>query len=104
MSLFETLIDGEGREHALAGLLPGQVVMQKRLAGLGLQEVELPEGRLRGHTFHYSRSETPLAPLCMSTHPAGRAGEAVYRRARLTASYLHLYFPSNPKATARLFL
>lgn len=104
MSLFETLIDGEGREHALAGLLPGQVVMQKRLAGLGLQEVELPEGRLRGHTFHYSRSETPLAPLCMSTHPAGRAGEAVYRRARLTASYLHLYFPSNPQATARLFL
>ncbi len=104
MSLFETLIDGEGHAHALAGLLPGRVVMQKRLAGLGLQEVDLPEGRLRGHTFHYSKSETTLAPLCTSVHPAGRAGEAVYRRERLTASYMHLYFPSNPQATARLFL
>ena len=104
MSLFETLVDGDGREHALAGLLPGRVLMQKRLAGLGLQEIDLPEGRLRGHTYHYSRSETPLAPLCTSVHPAGRAGEAVYRRERLTASYLHLYFPSNPQAAARLFL
>lgn len=104
MSLFETLVDSEGREFALAGLLPGRVVMQKRLAGLGLQEVDLPEGRLRGHTFHYSKSDTPLAPLCTSVHPAGRAGEAVYRRERLTASYMHLYFPSNPQAAARLFL
>ncbi len=104
MSLFETLADGEGREFLLAGLLPGRVVMQKRLSGLGLQEVDLPEGRLRGHTFHYSKSETPLSPLCTSVHPAGRTGEAVYRRERLTASYMHLYFPSNPQATARLFL
>ena len=104
MSLFETLVDGEGREFPLAGLLPGRVVMQKRLSGLGLQEVDLPEGRLRGHTFHYSKSETPLTPLCTSVHPAGRTGEAVYRRERLTASYMHLYFPSNPQATARLFL
>ena len=85
------------------GLLPGRVVMQKRLAGLGMQEAELPEGRLRGHTFHYSLCETELTPLCHSVHPAGRAGEAVYRRQRLTASYMHLYFPSNPEAVARLF-
>ena len=32
------------------------------------------------------------------------SGEAVYRRQRLTASYVHLYFPSNPQAAARLFL
>ena len=103
MSLFETLVDGEGHAHTLAGLLPGKVVMQKRLAGLGMQEVDLPEGVLRGHTFHYSKSETPLIPLCTSVHPAGRAGEAIYRRQRLTASYMHLYFPSNPQAVARLF-
>ena len=102
MSLFETLVDGDGCAHALAGLLPGTVIMQKRLSGLGMQEVELPEGRLRGHTFHYSKSETPLAPLCTSVHPAGKPGEAIYRRQRLTASYMHLYFPSNPQAVARL--
>jgi cobyrinic acid a,c-diamide synthase len=104
MSLFETLTDGEGRDHALAGLLPGAVRMQKRLAALGHQEVVLPEGTLRGHTFHYSRSETALPPLVRAQRPDGREGEAVYRRQRLTASYVHFYFPSNPEAAARLFL
>jgi len=104
MALFETLVDGEGLSHAVGGLLPGQVTMQKKLAALGLQEVELPEGTLRGHTFHYSRTATPLTVLAQASRPDGRQGEAVYRRQRLTASYMHLYFPSNPEAAARLFL
>ena len=103
MSLFETLIDGDANEHAFAGLLPGRVRMQRQLAALGLQEVDLPEGRLRGHTFHFSRSETSLAPFCRATSPDGSPGEAIYRLARLTASYVHFYFPSNPQATACLF-
>jgi len=104
MALFQSLHELDGQEHQLAGLLPGRVHMQKRLAGLGMQEVTLPEGVLRGHTFHYSKTETDLTPLCLSEHPGGRAGEAVYRQRRLTASYMHLYFPSNPEAVARLFL
>lgn len=104
MTLFQTMHDIAGNLHVLAGLLPGQVSMQKKLAGLGMQEVKLPEGRLRGHTFHYSKTETDLQPLCVSYRPDGRAGEAVYRHHRLTASYMHLYFPSNPEAVARLFL
>ncbi len=104
MALFETLVDGDGKHHAVGDLLPGQVTMQKKLAALGLQEVELPEGTLRGHTFHYSRTETSQAALTQAIRPDGRPGEAVYRRQRLTASYMHLYFPSNPEAAARLFL
>ena len=103
MALFDALRGVGGDEFPLAGLLPGRVVMQKKLAGLGMQEVALPEGVLRGHAFHYSRTETPLAPLCVSSRPDGRHGEAVYRRQRLTASYMHLYFPSNPPVAARLF-
>lgn len=104
MALFDTLVDGDGCSHAVGGLLPGQAAMQKRLAALGLQEVELPEGTLRGHTFHYSHSATSLTALAHATRPDGRPGEAIYRRQRLTASYMHLYFPSNPQAAARLFL
>ena len=104
MALFDTLVDIDGHCHAVGGLLPGQVRMQKKLAALGLQEIDLPEGRLRGHTFHYSHAETPLAALARACRPDGLDGESVYRRQRLTASYLHLYFPSNPEATARLFL
>jgi cobyrinic acid a,c-diamide synthase len=103
MALFDSMRDVEGQEFPLAGLLPGKVAMQKRLAGLGMQEVELPEGTLRGHAFHYSKTETPLAPLCTSVRPDQRPGEAIYRQRRLTASYMHLYFPSNPDAVTRLF-
>lgn len=102
MSLFETVVDKTGATHAFAGLLPGVAVMQKRLAALGMQVAELPEGRLTGHTFHYSRSETPLAPLLRAATPDGREGEAIYRRGRLTASYVHFYFPANPQAVAGL--
>lgn len=104
MACFETLHDLEGRAHAMFGLLPGSTRMQKKLAGLGMLEAVLPEGKLTGHTFHYSTSETPLAPIAQATKPAGRGGEAIYRIGRLTASYMHCYFPSNPAAAARLFL
>jgi cobyrinic acid a,c-diamide synthase len=104
MSLFEAVVDKAGETHAFAGLLSGRAVMQPRLAALGLQVAELPEGELSGHTFHYSQSDTPLAPLLRARRPDGGEGEAIYRVGRLTASYVHFYFPSNPEAAARLFL
>ena len=107
MSLFERLTDRDGLEHRMGGLLPGRTVMQKKLAALGAQEAELPEGTLRGHTFHYSACDTDLAPLCHAikrgSRGAGTPGERVFRRQRLTASYVHFYFPSNPAAVAAVF-
>jgi len=103
MSLFEEVVDRAGERHALAGLLPGSAMMQRRLAALGMQVADLPEGTLSGHTFHYSQSDTPLPPLCRARRPAGGDGEAIYRHGSITASYVHFYFPSNPPAVARLF-
>ena len=79
--------------------------MQKRLAALALQVVELPEGSLRGHTYHHSLTSTELEPIARGLSPnGGRGAEAVYREGRMTASYVHFYFPSNPLAIAALFL
>lgn len=103
MSLFESVVDKAGVSHCFGGLLPGQAIMQTRLAALGTQFAELPEGELSGHTFHYSRSKTSLPPLCRARPQRGGEGEAIYRRLRLTASYVHFYFPSNPQAVAKLF-
>jgi len=103
MSLFEEITDKVGTSHRFGGLLAGRSVMQKSLAALGTQFVDLPEGHLTGHTFHYSRSETPLVPLCRARTADGRDGEAVFRQGQLTASYVHFYFPSNPAAVAALF-
>lgn len=104
MSLFETLSDGDGQTHRMFGLLPGASAMQSRLQALGLQAVDLGDGELRGHSFHYSSLDTPLNPIARAHNPNGRhSEEAVYRRGRLTASYVHLYFASNPDACAALF-
>ncbi|MGL1834122.1 cobyrinate a,c-diamide synthase [Rhodocyclaceae bacterium SMB388] len=103
MSLFDAIVDKEGQTHRFAGVLPGRAVLQPRFVALGTQWVELPEGTLSGHTYHHSRTETDLVPLLHARRGDGQPGEAVYRRQRLTASYVHLYFPSNPKAVAALF-
>ncbi|MEG5263900.1 cobyrinate a,c-diamide synthase [Pseudomonas sp. JDS28PS106] len=102
--LLDALTDVEGERAELVGLLRGEAVMQKRLAALALQAVELPEGLLRGHTYHHSLTSTEIQPIARGVSPnGGRGAEAVYRDGRLTASYVHFYFPSNPQAMAALF-
>ena len=101
--LMEKLRDKEGLETELAGLLPGSASMRPRLAALGSQSLDLPEGTLRGHTFHHTSLECPLEPLARARYPDGRTGEAAFRVGSLTASYVHAYFPSNPAAVCRLF-
>lgn len=103
--LLESLTDVRSMRAEMLGLLPGHATMQNKLANLGLHSIELPEGTLRGHTFHYSRMESPLTPIAYSQAARHHGtGEPIYRRGRLTASYLHGYFPSNPAAVTRLFL
>ena len=103
--LLEALADADGRSAAMVGLLPGRAAMQPRLTALALQAVDLPEGELRGHTFHHSRLETDLVPVARGRCPNGGAtAEAVFRDRGLTASYVHFHFPSNPAAAAGLFL
>jgi cobyrinic acid a,c-diamide synthase len=102
--LLDSLTDVDGTRAELLGLLAGDAVMQKRLAALALQAVELPEGALRGHTYHHSLTSTELEPIARGLSPnGGRGAEAVYRKGRMTASYVHFYFPSNPSAIAALF-
>nr|VFK44412.1 MAG: hydrogenobyrinic acid a,c-diamide synthase (glutamine-hydrolysing) /cobyrinate a,c-diamide synthase [Candidatus Kentron sp. SD]VFK79835.1 MAG: hydrogenobyrinic acid a,c-diamide synthase (glutamine-hydrolysing) /cobyrinate a,c-diamide synthase [Candidatus Kentron sp. SD] len=102
--LLESLTDKEGQRGRMVGALPGSALMQPHLANIGMHSLELPEGTLRGHTFHHSRMETPMTPVGMS-HPQRPHGnpEPLYRQGRLHASYLHLYFSSNPVASATLF-
>lgn len=105
LALLDSLTDAAGDTHRMAGLMPGRAHVQQRLAALGLQSIDWPEGPLRGHTFHYSTLDTPLAPLARATNPnAGRAAEALYQQGSLRASYVHHYFPSNPEAVAAFFL
>lgn len=103
--LLESLADVQGHRAQMVGLLPGKALMQPRLVNLGLHRAQLPEGELRGHTFHHSRVADGPTPITYSIAARDHGtAEAVYRQGQLTASYLHFYFPSNPEASARLFL
>ena len=102
--LLESLTDVNGERAAMAALLPGSATMQPRLTGLGYQSAPLPGGVLRGHTFHHSTIDIPLTPSARGERLYNTSpGEAIYRLDRLIASYLHNYFPSNPRAAAALF-
>ncbi|MGM0554177.1 MAG: cobyrinate a,c-diamide synthase [Pseudomonadota bacterium] len=103
--LLDELADRDGHCASMVGLIPGRARLEPKLQGLGLQSAPLPEGELRGHTFHHTRAEVEREPLvhCRRARDDGTAPEAVYRDGRLTASYLHAWFPSNPAATAALF-
>lgn len=108
MALFDGLHTLDGERFGMWGLVPGEVKMNQRLAALGPQQLVLPQGTLRGHTFHYSTTETN-AQVCARTSRAGvavvsDAGEAVYQCGHVRASYFHAWFPSSPQAAASLFL
>ncbi|MEO5733889.1 MAG: cobyrinate a,c-diamide synthase [Rubrivivax sp.] len=103
LALLQSLTDAEGRSAPMFGLLPGHGVVGSRLANIGLQSLQMPEGELRGHTFHHARIDTPLQPAAVTlARPQHGAPEAVYREGRLFASFLHPYFASQPAAVAAL--
>jgi cobyrinic acid a,c-diamide synthase len=109
----------------MLGLIPGKAAMQKKLAAIGSQWVDLsaldkgnieseispdnnkvkaPNNIMRGHSFHYSSAEIDLTPISQTTHhPSERAGEYVYQYNNIIASYMHWYFPSNPSLNLRIF-
>ncbi len=108
--LLESLADKENHRSEMVGIIPASASMQQRLGGLGLQGASLPEGELRGHTFHYSTFDSApgdSAPEfeCMAQrHLYDKPGEGIIRSKGLLASYVHWYLPSNPEAAAKLFL
>ncbi|MBU4424248.1 MAG: cobyrinate a,c-diamide synthase [Gammaproteobacteria bacterium] len=106
MALFESITLADGSTAPLWGVLPGRVTMQKRLAALGPQQLDVAGHTLRGHTFHYSTSDSS-APVVARTSrraeaQAPDAGEALYQQGSIHASYFHAWFPSSPKAVAHL--
>ena len=100
----DDLTDLEGHCHTMVGLLKGHGAMRGKRGCQGMQTAILPEGEIKAHAHHRSRSEGTPEPIGYGKrqrHPA--PGEAIYRSQGLTASYLHLFFASNPTAIAALF-
>jgi len=99
----QSLTDLDENEYPMLGLLEGFGAMRGKRGCQGMQSAQLPEGEFRAHAHHRSRSHDTPEPYSFGKrqrHPA--PGEAIYRVKGLTASYLHLFFPSNPEALAKM--
>ena len=100
----ETLTDLDEQQYPMTGLMTGHGAMRGKRGCQGMQTAALPEGDVRAHAHHRSRAfdtTTPIAHGRRQRHPA--PGEPIFREGSLTASYLHLFFPSNPAAIAAIF-
>lgn len=100
----EELIDLDQQHHTMVGLLAGHGSMSGKRGCQGMQKAILPEGEIHGHAHHRSRAIMNMDAMGYGQrqrHPA--PGEPIYRDKKLTASYLHLFFPSNPALIAHLF-
>jgi cobyrinic acid a,c-diamide synthase len=104
MFLLQSLVDLQSREHRMVGVLAGCSEMQPKLQSLSLQAVRFADGELRGHSYHHSRLRLAAVPGLRATTQYGAQGEGVFQHARVTASYIHFYWPSNPAAVVSLFM
>ncbi|MCL6420612.1 cobyrinate a,c-diamide synthase [Aestuariirhabdus haliotis] len=89
----------------MCGVLDTDARLEKRLQGLGLQYIDWPEGRVRGHTFHHSSMDDQSLSRWQQAvrQKNGQPGEWFYQQQGVRASYLHLYFESAPEAIGRFF-
>ncbi len=101
MVLGETLIDGDGHAHKMAGLLPLTSSFAERRLHLGYRHVTTlastplgdPGTKYRGHEFHYTgvTSEGPGDPFLAVTDARGENRESVGQIAgRVAGSFIHL--------------
>jgi cobyrinic acid a,c-diamide synthase len=98
MVLGRSLIDAEGKEHPMSGLLPVTTSFARRKLHLGYRRLKhdrvLPLPRvLKGHEFHYSTIEWQdgETPLFHAEDAAARdLGPMGLRRNRIMGSYAHI--------------
>lgn len=108
MYLTESIMQLNGEEHSMLGLIAGKVRMKDKLAALGYVEVVTSEDtilgpaglRFRGHQFRYSEfvpsAEGQKAPYMLHR----RRVKEVLPEGRMThnilGSYVHAHWASNP--------
>jgi cobyrinic acid a,c-diamide synthase len=112
MLLAREIVTLDGVSHLMAGVVPGRIVMQPKLAAIGYREVtaaaELPllaRGETaRGHEFHYSTIilDEGAAPAYASARSSGGEPQPEgFATPTLAAGYTHLHFGSNPRMAHR---
>jgi len=106
MLLSERIVQSDGHAHVMAGIIPGEVRMQNKLAAIGYREVSGLQGNYllsehdhaRGHEFHYSTFH-PSEPIQHAYHSKGLRKDQPegYVAENVIAGYTHIHFASCPR-------
>lgn len=113
MYLSQGFVDFDGAEHAMAGILPAHMQMNKKLQMVGYVEAEIKENcclgsagmKIRGHEFHFSSEQageadvTGMRALSFTRLRNGAVydGGFVSQSGNVVGSYLHFNFAGSPK-------
>ena len=113
MYLTEAIVDDQGRDHPMTGLLPGRSTMSGRLT-LGYRQGRAARDSwlfragetIRGHEFHYSSWIDRPTGLPAALHLTDHASDLTDRpegacQRNLWASYIHLHFDGLPELPSR---
>jgi len=106
--------NNQQKTYKMAGVFSGSGEMKKKLSAIGQQYAEFDnflfsqeetgKQEVRGHSFHYSTANIPLAPLAHTQYYSKNIqGEAIYFKGKFLASYMHWYFPSNAEFFIKFF-
>lgn len=109
MYLSRALVDSGNTRHRMVGVVAAESRLRDRVT-LGYREVEAlidsPIARagqtLRGHEFHFSVLDRPLAPAAYR-RAGGEETEGVVTgpRGNVLASYIHVHFATDPRLAER---
>lgn len=118
MYCLEALVDAQGKEIPMAGLLPGRSRMMPKRQGLGYLEVEAAEdcllapkgARFRAHEFHYSRMDPAPAGegvgTALSLRKPWKKGKESradgWCRGGVMAGYAHVHLAAAPGMAVRV--
>ena len=103
------LEDGDGREHAMVGLLPGTGRNTRRLGRFGYVRLRARHdtllcdggGEIPAHEFHYWDSDIPGESFVAEKAAGEASWNCVIAEGNLFAGFPHLYFWSNPGLAKR---
>ncbi|MHB1127823.1 MAG: cobyrinate a,c-diamide synthase [Bacillota bacterium] len=112
MYLARSVTDFQGRNYSLAGVVPVDVHMEKKLSALGYVEATVLRDNvlarrgelLRGHEFHWSRIDNWPTDLHAYSLSGGRGAAGRfegYAAGNILATYVHLHFRSCPHTAVK---
>lgn len=108
MYLHEAIVDGDGAEAPMVGVIPGRARLQDRLQNFGYITLTAARdnllcpagGQIHAHEFHYAVSDDAGDAFCAQKPLRAKSWSCIHGNATLAAGFPHFHFYANPAFAA----